>query len=195
MIYSFVFKITKIVTTFFAEFVEVWESYRVNVQSHFVLDHSYSVLIVVSVLIVRISESKLDPYCEWVYHVGIRHTVVHRKNIFHHLMDQVCLYKLKYPVLKFMWLIPYRGGNKHLTHRIPVNTDILNLFKLQNSTWVPIFSKNFKLFTNKKWLTLEISAFALHRFSCPFWCAQLWIQKKKATDRRNNRPQISHECS
>ena len=89
-----------------------------------------SVVVLVSLLVEFVSESKLHRVSEWVNNVLSVHAHLIVEDIFHHLKNRGGLKYFKDAILVLMTLVPDTGGHEQLTHCVPVETDVPHLLQL-----------------------------------------------------------------
>jgi hypothetical protein len=79
--------------------VDITERDGIDIDPDLFIDDSDSVLVLIPEHVVGVPESKLDPYGKGINHIAVLDALF-RKNIFHHFVHQVCLYKLEDAELK-----------------------------------------------------------------------------------------------
>ena len=100
---------------------------RSQIQLNLLNPYGYLVFVQIGCGFVCISESQLHLIRERRDDVLILESNLLVEGVFHHLQDHVGLDELEYAVLELVTLIPNRGWNEHLAHRIPVKADVPQL--------------------------------------------------------------------
>lgn len=106
----------------------------------FVLD-GYPVLVVIHIQVVIVPQSVLNPDRKGIQNEVVLNSDLRLEDVFHHLVNNVSFNQLEHSVGQILGLLPHGDGNEHLTLGVPVDTDVLDLLKLDDCARIAIFKQ------------------------------------------------------